>query len=124
MNRLKIGLVALALLVAAVVLYARGPGGSTANGLAGACMKVGLVLGALWLAMPQIMRFFSRTPRWLLTAGVIALIVCVVKPMLLIFAIPLLGLLWFLGPKLATKADKPIAPPAPVRRPRRRSNAR
>jgi hypothetical protein len=49
-----------------------------------------------------------------------------VKPLLLVAVIPLLGLLWFLGPKLRAKADKPIVQEQrqQERRPRRRSQTR
>jgi hypothetical protein len=43
-----------------------GPGGSSAAGFAGGCIRVGLVLGAIWLAMPQIQAALSRAPGLLL----------------------------------------------------------
>jgi hypothetical protein len=132
MTRIKIGLAAVVLLVAAVVLYARGQGGSAGGGLAGACMKVGLVFGALWLALPQIERFIKGAPKWLLAASVAALVVCIFAPWLLLIVVPALAALWFFVPKFAAKfAPKakgtPVAkvekPPPPAKRPRRRSNA-
>jgi hypothetical protein len=119
MNRTALGIVALGLLAIGFYTVWGGPEGAT--GFAAGCIRVGLVLGALWLAYPPLARFLRRTPRWLLTASGIAVVVCAVKPLLLVVAIPLLGLLWFLGPKLSTKADKPLVP---QKRPRRRSNAR
>jgi hypothetical protein len=121
MNRTALGLIALSLLVVGALAAWRGPPDGSAAGFAGGCIRVGLVLGALWLALPQITGFFTRAPRWLLTASAIAVVVCAVKPILLVFVVPLLGLLWFLGPKMASKADKPIIE---ARRPRRRSNSR
>jgi hypothetical protein len=86
---------------------------------------VGIVLGALWLALPQLLRFLSKTPKWLLVASTIGIVVCAVKPLLLLVAVPLLVLLWFLGSKLRTKADKTIVEqPRPQPRPRRRSQTR
>jgi hypothetical protein len=110
-------MVTFALLVVGGLTLWRGPEGGTA--FAAGCIRVGLLLGALWLAWPQIAAFLTRTPRWLLVASGMALVACAVKPMLLIAAVPLLGLLWLLGPKLSTKADKPLVP---ARRPRRRSS--
>jgi hypothetical protein len=119
MNRMTLGLVALLLVIVGMITALRGPADGSAAGFAGGCVRVGLVLGALWLALPQILSFFSRAPRWLLAASGIGVVVCAVKPMLLLVVVPLLGLLWFFGPRLSTKADKPIVP---EKRPRRRSN--
>jgi len=121
MNRASLGIVAIVLVIIGGITMARFPSDSNAIGFAGGCIRVGIVLGALWLALPQLLRFLSQTPKWLLVASTIGIVVCAVKPLLLIVAIPLLGLLWFFGPKLRTKADKPILP---ERRPRRRSQAR
>ena len=127
MNRTSLGVVALALLVVGglVLTQAPRPLDQNAVGFAGGCIRVGIVLGALWLALPQLLRFLSKTPKWLLVASTIGIVVCAVKPLLLLVAVPMLVLLWFLGNKLCTKADKTILaerPPAP--RPRRRSQAR
>jgi hypothetical protein len=121
MNRTALGLIALfLLLIGGITLWTRGPADDSTTPFAAGCLRVGLVLGALWLALPQIMSFLARTPRWLLTASAIGLIIGAVKPWLLLIVVPVLGLLWFLGPKLASKADKPIVP---QKRPRRRSNS-
>lgn len=120
MSRIKLGVVSLLLLALGVYLAFRGDSSSTLGGLSGACIKVGLVLGALWLALPQIMAFLAKTPAWLVTASVIGLIVGVVHPVYLLFVVPVLGVMWFFAPRLASKADKPIVP---QKRPRRRSQA-
>jgi hypothetical protein len=119
MNRTSLGITAAALLIIGAIAVWRGPADGSAAGFAGGCVRIGLVLGALWLAMPQIMAFLARTPRWLLTAGVIGVVICAVRPMLLLLVIPVLGALWFFGPRLATQDDRTVVP----RRPRRRSQS-
>ena len=117
MNRNLLGLIALGLLLLGGAITFGGRATGNALGFAGGCVRVGLVLGALWLAMPQLQSFFAKTPRWLLTASAIGLIVVVVKPLLALVVVPVLGLLWFLGGKLGTKADKTIIQgPRPRRR--------
>ena len=122
MNRTSLGILALLLFGGGIYLALSPPSAAQSPaGFAAGCIRVGIVLGALWLALPQIMRSLSRTPKWLLVASIIGIVACAVKPLLLIVAIPMLGLLWLLGSKLRTKADKPIID---QRRPRRRSNSR
>jgi hypothetical protein len=120
MNRTILGLTAIMLLVIGATTLWSMPKNGDAIAFAGGCVRVGLVLGALWLALPQILSFFKRAPRWLLAASGIGIVVCAVKPWLLLLVVPLLALLWFFGPRLGTKADKPIVQ---EKRPRRRSNA-
>jgi hypothetical protein len=122
MNRTAVGLIALLLIViGGITLVTRGAGDESTTPFAAGCIRVGLVLGALWLALPQITAFFARAPRWLLVASAIGLIIGAVKPWLLLIIVPVLIALWILGPKLATQADKPIVP---QKRPRRRSSSK
>jgi len=64
MNRNALGIIAAILLFlgGATVLF--GPGGGNSSGFAGGCIRVGLVLGALWLALPQILSTVARLPGW------------------------------------------------------------
>src|SRR5690349_5964810 len=97
MRRATLGIIALVLLVVGVIAALRGPGGESAWGFSGVCIKSGLVLGALWLALPQIQAMFSRLPAR-------------------IFG-------WLVGKKKdqqTTTGTTPQSPPPP--RPRRRSN--
>lgn len=117
MNRKLLGLLAIGLLLLGGGIVLRGDWGANSLGFAGGCIRVGMVLGALWLAMPQIEAFFAKTPRWLLIASGIGLVVVVIKPMLLLIAIPILGALWFFSPKFISKADKMVIQgPRPRRR--------
>jgi hypothetical protein len=140
MNRVSLGLTAVLLLIIGIIVAVQQPECGAA--FAGACIRVGMVLAALWLAAPQVASFWKKTPKWLLVAGAVALVVCVIHPIYALAAVPLLGLLWFLGPRLtsfwkptpgsttaaeAKPAKSPAAeqtPVAPARQPRRRSNAR
>jgi hypothetical protein len=102
MRRNALGIVAAFLLLIGGVSAFGGPGGEAAQQFSGVCIKSGLVLGALWLALPQITATLARAPRWLLS--------------------------WFVGekkelrPKEAQPGAKPESLAQPQPRPRRRSN--
>jgi hypothetical protein len=63
MNRNALGIIAAFLLLIGGVTAVSGPAGSSAAGFAGGCIRVGLVLGAVWLALPQIRALLTRLPR-------------------------------------------------------------
>lgn len=48
-------------------------------------VRAGLVLGALWLALPNI----RRAPRWLLTSIGVLAAVLIVRPRLILYALPI-----------------------------------
>ena len=66
MNRNLLGIVAGILLLLGGITHFFGPGGNSASGFAGGCVRVGVVLGALWLALPQILATVASMPGWLL----------------------------------------------------------
>src|SRR5262245_50325501 len=110
MNRTLIGVVALVLLlVGFAMLGAPRSNDNTAFNVAGGLMRIGFVLAALWLALPSIQGMLAKTPKWMLTAGVIGIIFCVVRPQLLLLVVPLLLVIWFLsGRLLRSPADPTI----------------
>lgn len=63
MRRKTLGIAAMLLLAVGVIAALRGPEDGSARGFAGGCIRVGLVLGALWLAWPQIQGMFTRLPQ-------------------------------------------------------------
>lgn len=67
MNRTSVGLIALLLLVIGGIAAWRGPADGSALGFGYGCIRVGLVLGALWLALPQIKAAVARIPSSLWT---------------------------------------------------------
>ena len=62
--RHALGIIAAFLLLIGGISAVGGPGGQSAWGFSGVCIKSGLVLGALWLALPQIHATLARAPRW------------------------------------------------------------
>jgi hypothetical protein len=67
MRRNALGVIAAFLLLIGGISAFGGPGGESAWGFSGVCVKSGLVLGALWLALPQIQATLARAPRWALS---------------------------------------------------------
>src|SRR5262245_30377618 len=62
MSRNTLGIVAALLLLVGIIVWWRGPGGENALALAFGCIRVGLVLGALWLASPQLSAVSKSVP--------------------------------------------------------------
>lgn len=67
MRRNALGIIAAFLLVVGFVSMFGGPGGESAKQFSGVCVKTGLVLGALWLALPQITAVLATSPRRILS---------------------------------------------------------
>ena len=65
MRRTTLGILAIFLIVLGFIVAWRGPEDGSAVGFAGGCVRVGLVLGAIWLAWPSLMAAIKRVPGWL-----------------------------------------------------------
>ena len=76
--------------IATFVFQKDGGAGSFASAAAG---RIGLVMGALWLAWPSLRRPASWLPPGIAVAGVGALVLLAAQPRLIVVAIPALGLL-------------------------------
>ncbi len=91
MRRILIGITALSFLGAAAALFIRGDGNDENVFLLSVCMKVGLVLGAMWLAYDQVLKISQRSPPWLLGIIGVGLLVVVIRPRTLVIVAPLLA---------------------------------
>src|SRR5438445_13583682 len=100
MRRTTLGILSIVLLIVGLIAVFRGPADGSASGFAGGCIRVGIVLGALWLALPQITASVAGIRGWLLS--------------------------WFVRKRKEPSANaqpSDMPPPVPRRRPRRRSSA-
>jgi hypothetical protein len=84
-RRHALGLIALAMLAFAAVIFFW-PALSLYQPAAAMCLRVGLLLGVLWLAWPDL----HRLPRWAWYAMPIAVVVLVYAQRILVFAAPTL----------------------------------
>lgn len=91
--RATIGLFAVVLL--ALGLFTRMSADETFSAAGGASLRVGVVMAIWWLAYPQT----KYIPAWLTAACVVTLLLVMRWPKLIVVAIPLLAVLWFLGPR-------------------------
>lgn len=114
-KRQMLGLLALAMLIGGVSIYVAGVVAASFTSLSGPLLRAGLVLGALWLAWPQLGRLVTRIPQWLAVGFAVILFVGIIRPRFLFVIVPLALVLWFLGPVLARKFT---GGPGPQPRPR------
>ncbi|QDV46443.1 hypothetical protein Enr13x_63520 [Stieleria neptunia] len=89
-RRLMALVLAITMLIASLLAWWFGSG-STAEFTAAACGRIGLVMGALWLAWPSLKRPAKWLPASAPVIGVIALVVLAAQPKLIIPAIPIVG---------------------------------
>ena len=101
MRRHLLGILSAVLLltgITGVAIYGVGDGRSSM--WASVCMRLGLLLGAIWLALPQLMQLSGRTSAFLLTALMVLGSIIAVRPRTVVVLGPLLlilAILYFLG---------------------------
>ncbi len=94
-KRSQFGILSLVTLGLAAILWLVPGEKSSYLLLQAALLRVGLVLGAVWLAFPQL----SKLPLWLATIGVGSLLAVLLFKKAAIIVIPLLILIYFLRPR-------------------------
>jgi hypothetical protein len=95
MRRHLLGAIALTCLLVGAALQLVGDSSSRVE-WASACLRIGAVLGAVWLALPQLRKPGSR---WLIGAFLTAFIVLAVRPRLFWFAALLAIVAYVLRPR-------------------------
>lgn len=88
-RRHAIGILSGGLLLAALAIWLLVPPSATASSLLSACVRLGMVLGALWLALPQVGELLTRYPPWLLIALLVFAVAVILQPKTLTFLLPL-----------------------------------
>jgi peptidoglycan/LPS O-acetylase OafA/YrhL len=122
LHRPTLGILALLLLSAAAALTLFGPRDAQYEPYTSACLRVGVVLAVLWLALPDTRPLKNR----LLIAGIVlAAVVFVVRPGLILLAIKhpvvagavggTLFLLKFLRPRRSTTSKRSARKSSPAR---------
>lgn len=98
MRRTAVGIIAAALLIAALVLqfWPAGENGDDMRvAIKAACVRVGALMGAWWLAYREV----ERLPRWVLAIIPALILILAIRPRLVLFAIPVIVLLLILKPR-------------------------
>lgn len=106
-RRQVLGIIASGLLAAGVlILWKYGTDAESASLYGSICLRLGLVLGAIWLAFPQILQIWIKRPSGttlLIGAGILALIA---YPKSAIVMVPIIAIL--LGLNFITWLKKPL----------------
>ncbi len=90
MRRTLLGILALSFLSVAGGIFLRGSASDYTLVLS-VCLRMGLVLGALWLAFDQVHDMIRRTPPWVMGGIALGMIVVVVRPRAILAVAPLLA---------------------------------
>lgn len=100
MRRTALGLLA-ATLVTGAVYFSLWPPESVnwRAWLLPACVRMGAVTTALWMAWDDL----QRLPRWVLSATVTALVLVAIKPRLFLLIIPLVAVLAIIRPRFGQR---------------------
>lgn len=101
-RRVLVLVIAIVLLLTYGVVSWRFGNQGSAKFVAAATGRIGLVMGALWLAWPSLRRPASWLPPGFAVIGVVALAVLAAQPRLIIVAIPALGALLALATVVRT----------------------
>lgn len=78
-KRLLVGLLSLSCLIIAGLIYATSPAAAQSPALA-ICVRVGLVLGAIWLALPQLRPVLDRLPLVFVAVVLVMMIIIAARP--------------------------------------------
>jgi hypothetical protein len=101
MHRPTLGVISLVLIIGGAILMMRPIDGDSYLGAIS--VRAGLVLGAIWVSLPNI----RRAPRWLLLAVSVLAIVLIIRPRLLLYALPVAALVALVGATSRSKERRP-----------------
>jgi len=90
MRRTLLGILSLALLMGAGGIFLRGLVNEYPL-VFSASLRMGLVLGAMWLAYEQVHEIIRRTPPWVMGGAALGLLIIVVRPRAIVAVGPLLA---------------------------------
>jgi hypothetical protein len=79
-----------------VLLLVKGASDSQWSMFASICIRVGLMLGAIWLAFPQMVGLARRFPPWLMATVAISGLVVAARPRLILYLGPVVAAIAFL----------------------------
>lgn len=79
-------------LTAAVVLWLN-QGGDQSQALIGICSRLGLLLGVLWMALPQVQSLPARLPGRLVIALVVGGLILVARPKVLALVVVIVAMI-------------------------------
>jgi hypothetical protein len=94
-RRPLVGLSALLLLAIGAALYILRPTFIDGNAIPAICIRVGLLLAVLWLAIPDL----GKIPRWLWMNILLTAVVVAWRPPAALLVVPALFASWLLRPK-------------------------
>jgi hypothetical protein len=94
-----IGVLAAAFLMGAVVIRFSPLGEIYAADIGGFLLRLGLIFGLWWLALPAL----SRLPGWLVITVLVSAVVLVVRPKFWLLCVPLVIVLAILKPRWGAK---------------------
>ncbi len=101
MQRHALGAIALVSLVLGISGIAYfGVDDSQTSMAAGMCLRIGLVLGAVWLALPQFQRVSGNAPPWVMGFVMLCLLIVIARPRTILIigpALLVLGALALIG---------------------------
>ncbi|MBA2114846.1 hypothetical protein [Bremerella alba] len=98
-KRSQIGLISLTTLAATAAIWLFADDQSYYGPAQAALLRIGLVMGAVWIGFPQI----SKLPVWLATIGIVSVLAILLFKKAAIVLIPLLILIWLLRPRPSKK---------------------
>ena len=91
------GLFGVAFLIGGVsLLLVKGASDSQWSMFASICIRVGLMLGAIWLAFPQLVGLMKRFPPWLMGAITVSGLVVAARPRMILYLGPVVAAIAFL----------------------------
>jgi hypothetical protein len=74
--------------------------------LAGGMLRIGLVLGIIWLAIPNVVMLAGRIPGWLVATTFVGILIILWQRHAIFVVGPILVALWVLGPRWFGKPNK------------------
>ena len=95
MRRHALGIISVVLLILGVYFFVWPPSAAAQQWLHGSCIRIGLVMLAVWLAYPHLVRI----PKWMVGGLLVGMAVVAVRPKLVVLVIPLLVAFWLLRPR-------------------------